>query len=134
MCDQKFKDKNSFTCILSCCKSCSFWRRVSTKERCKSNYQVPIKSVKGVSCVGQLSSAKCVTNVPTVVTNLPVGARLHWFWQKWAALGVSPKVLTILKEGYTLPFRFRPNLTRTPTITSFYVNPHRNSYLYEALH
>ena len=34
--DWKLKDKNSFTCILSCCKSCSFCRRVATKERCKS--------------------------------------------------------------------------------------------------
>ena len=36
-CDWKFKDKNSFTCILSCCKSCSFCRRVTGKERCKSS-------------------------------------------------------------------------------------------------
>ena len=55
------------------------------KKGVNPDYQVPIKSVKGVSCVDQLSSAKCVTNVPTV------GARLHRFWQKWAALGVSPQ-------------------------------------------
>ena len=36
LCKTKFKDKNSFTCILSCCKSCSFCRRVAAKERCKS--------------------------------------------------------------------------------------------------
>ena len=35
-CDWKFKDKNSFACILSCCKSCSICRRVTAKERCKS--------------------------------------------------------------------------------------------------
>ena len=28
----------------------------------------------------------------------------------------------------------RPNLTRSPTVISCYVNPHRNSYLLEALH
>ena len=33
----------------------------------------------------------------------PVGARFLQFWQKWAALGVNPKVVTVLKEGYTLP-------------------------------
>ena len=60
-----------------------------------------IKHVKDVSCVGQSSSVKNVTNVPTVVPNLPVGARLHQFWKKWAALGVIPKVLTVLTEGYT---------------------------------
>ena len=39
-----------------------------------------------------------------------------------------------MKEGYTLPFRIRPNLTRSPNIISCYVNPHRNLYLLEALH
>ena len=90
--------------------------------------------MKGVSCVGQLSSVKCVTNAPTVAPNLPVGTRLHQFWEKWAALGVSPNVVTILKEGYTLPFWFRPNLTTSPNIISCCVNPHRNLYLLEALY
>ena len=93
-----------------------------------------IKHVQGVSCVNQLSSVQNETNVPPVVPDLRVGTRLHQFWEKWAALGVSPKVLAVLREGYTLPFRFRPNLTRNPTITSCYVNPQRNSYLLEALH
>ena len=52
--------------------------------------QMSIKSVKVVSCVDQLSSVLNVTNVPLVVTNLPVGSRLHKFWERWAALGVSP--------------------------------------------
>ena len=39
-----------------------------------------------------------------------------------------------LREGYTLSFWFRPDLTRSSTITSCYVNPHRNLYLLEALH
>ena len=90
--------------------------------------------MKGVSCVEQTSSVQNVTTVPPVVPNLPVGARLHQFWEKWAALGVSPKVLAVLREGYILPFRFRPNLTSGPTVTSCYVNPYRNSYLLEALH
>ena len=34
----------------------------------------------------------------------------------------------------TLPFRIWPRLTRSPTVESCYVNPHRNSYLLEALH
>ena len=38
------------------------------------------------------------------------------------------------ERGYTLPFRIRPNLTRSPTVISCYVNPHRNRYLMEALH
>ena len=35
-CNWKSKGKNSFKCILSCCKSCSFCRRVTTKEGCSS--------------------------------------------------------------------------------------------------
>ena len=87
-----------------------------------------------VSCVGHLSSANTVTNVPTVAINPPVGARLQQFWEKWEALGSSPKVVTILREGYTLPFRFRLNLTRSPTVISNYVNPQRQSHLLEALY
>ena len=44
------------------------------------------------------------------------------------------KIISVLREGYILPFRSRPHLTRNPTITSCYVDPHRNSYLLEALH
>ena len=89
-----------------------------------------INYVKDVSCVGHLSSA----NVPTVAINLPVGSRLHQFWEKWEALGSTSKVVTILREGNTLPFRFRPNLTRSPTVISNYVNPQRQSNLLEALY
>ena len=93
-----------------------------------------LKSVKSVSCVTQLSCVNPVTNAPNVVTNLPVGARLQNFWKKWLDLGARPRVVQILKEGYTLPFRIRPNLARFPTVISCYGNPHRNLKLLEALH
>ena len=93
-----------------------------------------LKYVKGVSCVTQLCCVKPVINVKLAAQNLPVGARLQNFWQTWLDLGAGPKVVQILKEGYTLPFRIRPKLTRSPTVVSCYVNPHRNSYLLEALH
>ena len=98
---------------------------------CKS---YKLKSVKSVSCVTQLSCVQPVTNVKNAAPNLPVGARLHTFWQTWLDLGAGPKVVQILREGYTLPFRIRPKLTRSPTVISCYVNPHRNSYLLEVLH
>ena len=93
-----------------------------------------LKSVKSVSCVTQLSCVQPVTNVKNAAPNLPVGARLQSFWQTWLDLGAGPKVVQILKEGYTLPFWIRPRLTRSPKVISCYVNPHRNSYLLEALH
>ena len=93
-----------------------------------------LKDVKGASSVIQLPCVQPVTNVPLVVQNLPVGARLQNFWQTWLERGAGPKIVQILREGYTLPFRIRPNLTRSPTVISRYANPHRNSYLLEALH
>ena len=93
-----------------------------------------IKHVNDVSCVGHLISVTSVTNVPTVVIHAPVGGRLQQFWKKWEALGLSPKVVTILREGYTLSFQFRPNQTRSPTVISKYVNPQRQFHLLEALY
>ena len=96
--------------------------------------ETKLKYVKSASCVTQLSCVKPVTNVKNVASDLPAGARLQNFWQTWLDLGASPKVVQILKEGYALPFRIRPNLTRSPTVIRCYVNPHRNLYLLEALH
>ena len=58
----------------------------------------------------------------------------NWCWEKWEVLGLSPKVVPTLREGYTLPFRFRPNLTRSPTVISNYHNPAKQSFLLEALY
>ena len=79
---------------------------------CQKEYK--LKYVKGVSCVTQLSCVKHVTNVKNLVA--------------------GPKVVQILREGYTLHFWIRPKLTRSPTIISCYANPHMNLYLVEALH
>ena len=64
-----------------------------------------LKYVKSASCVTQLSCVQPVTNLQTAAQNLPVGARLQNFWQTLLDLGAGPKVVQILKEGYTLPFR-----------------------------
>ena len=93
-----------------------------------------IKYVKNVSCVGHLRSVNLVTNDQHAVLDPPVGARLNQCWEKWETLGSSPKVVNILREGYTLPFRFRPHLTRSPTVISNYHNPTKQSFLLEALY
>ena len=135
--DTDLQDKNLQLKFLSC-RSCSFCKQISAKERCKFQLLLSVSKNKACErCFLCRSVEFCknnVTNVPTVVPNLPLGARLHQLWKKWAALRVSPKVLTVLGEGYTLPFWFRPNLIRSPTITSCYVNHQRNFYLLEALY
>ena len=92
-----------------------------------------IKYVKNVFCVGHLSSVNLVTNAQHAVIDPPVGARLQQFWEKWETLGSSPKVVNTLREGHTLPFRFRPHLTMSPTVISNYHNPSKQSFLLEAL-
>ena len=87
-----------------------------------------------VSCVDQLSSVKLAPNVPNVAQNLPVETLLNQFWKTWEALVAWPRVVQMLKDGYTLPFQTRPNLTRSPTIISCYVHPYRNLCLLEALY
>ena len=49
-------------------------------------------------------------------------------------MGSSPKIVTTLREGYTLPFRYRPYLTRSPTVISNYHKPTKQSFLVEALY
>ena len=93
-----------------------------------------IKPVKDGFSVDLSPSAPPVTNVLSVVEGLPVGARLQNFWQGWAQKGSSPRVVSIPKEGYNLPFSLKPPLTRIPLIRSGYTHPLRNSYLQEALH
>ena len=98
------------------------------------NQKQELKCVNNASCVDHLCSVKIAPNVPRVVTNLIVGARMYQFWEIWETMGAGPNVVQMLREGYTLPFQVKPNLTRSPTVVSCYVNPHRNSYLLEALH
>ena len=93
-----------------------------------------IKYVKDAFCVGHLPSVNLVTNAQHAVLDPPVGAKLQQCWEKWETLGSSPKVVNILREGYTLPFRFRPHLTRSPTVISNYHNPTKQSFLLEALY
>ena len=93
-----------------------------------------IKYVKDVSCVGHLCSVNLVTNAPHAVIDPPVGARLHLCWEKWEALGSNPKVVTTLRESYTLPFQFRPNLTRSLTVINNYHNSAKQSFLLEVLY
>ena len=127
-------------CRLKCCNSCTYCTQAFPKERIKSwasrlSYSKKSQIKICERCfLCQLSCVQPVASVKNTAQNLPVGARLQAFWQIWLDLGASPKEVQILKEGYTLPFRIRPKLTRSPTVISCYANPHRNSYLLEALH
>ena len=95
-----------------------------------------IREINSVNCVSFVDHCVCapsVTNVRNVVQAPQVGGRLQPFWQTWALLGANPRVVSILKDGYILPFKIRPPLVRDPLIVSGYANPTRNLYLKGAL-
>ena len=62
-----------------------------------------------------------------------MGGRLQLFWQVWLSLGANPRVVSILKEGYSLLFKIRPPLSRSPVIVSHYSDPVKNKHLKESL-
>ena len=92
-----------------------------------------IKYVKDISIVGHLSSVNLVKKYPNCCHRSTSRGKATQFWEKWESLEASLKVVTVLREGYTLPFRFRPNLTRSPTVVSSYTNPRKKLNLLEAL-
>ena len=92
-----------------------------------------IKHVKGVCCVNPCLSAPVVPNVPNAVIEQSVGGRLQKFWHIWQAMGANPRVVSVLREGYILPFKQRPILSRSPLVQSGYTNPVKNRFLKEAL-
>ena len=92
-----------------------------------------IKFVKDAFSVDHCVFAPVVPNALNVVIVHHIGGRLQKFWQRWSLLGANPRVVSILKDGYILPFKVRPNLVRDPLIVSGYANPLRNLYLKQAL-
>ena len=107
--------------------------QLQRKNVSPSSPKVEIKCVNDALCVNQCLSAPNVRNVLHVVKDPPVGGRLQRFWQVWLSLGSNPRVVSILREGYQLPFKERPPLTRYPVIASGSSNPLRNKNLNEAL-
>ena len=89
-------------------------------------YKKEIKYVKGISCVDPCLSAPIVQSAPSVVNNVSVMGRLQRFWQTWENLGSNPRVISILREGYALPFKMRPPFTRSPVIMSGYADLVKN--------
>ena len=51
-----------------------------------------IKYMNDLSYVNHSGSVKCVTNVPIVAPDLPVGARLYQFWENGQPWGSVPKL------------------------------------------
>ena len=108
-------------------------RGQSQKKDGSPSLKTEINIVKSVFSVDHCVFAPTAPNVHNVANVQIVGGRLQKFWQKWSLLGANPRVVSILKDGYILSFKYRPHLVRDPLILSGYANPLRNLYLKEAL-
>ena len=67
-----------------------------------------------------------------VSTQFP-GSRLQGYWKVWESYKVHPRVVLVLKQGYYLPFKQKPPLTRFPAIKSSYSSPIKQKALLEAV-
>ena len=66
---------------------------------------------------------------PCTKSDIPVGGRLRRFLTQWEHQEAHQSRLSLLRDGYKLPFRERPNLSRVPCITSSYAGSDRQSAL-----
>ena len=90
------------------------------------DYFHPHTPPEGEKCVQSLQERE---KTPCTKSDLPVGGRLRRFLVQWEHQGAHHSILSLLKDGYKLPFRERPNLSRVPCITSSYANSDRQSAL-----
>ena len=66
-------------------------------------------------------------------TNLTVGSRLKSFLPVWKTLGGHHSILNLIAEGYKLPFRECPKLSRIHCITSGFADFNKQSALSTAI-
>ena len=57
------------------------------------------------------------------------GGKLRHFFTKWEEQGAHQSLLSLIRDGYRLPFRKCPNLSRVPCIISGYASSDKQSAL-----
>ena len=65
--------------------------------------------------------------------DLPVGGRLRQFLPEWEKHGSHQLITGLIKDGYKLPFRERPNLSRVPCIISSYAGFDKQNALWTSI-
>ena len=127
---------NFSKCVLSCCRSCSFYLfpRATAKERYKSLYSKD-RNKRCERCFLCKSMSFCPTcsKCPQCCPKFGCRGQTAEVLASLAQSGANPRVVSILREGYTLPFKIRPPLTRSPVIKSGYAYPGKSKALFQAL-
>ena len=116
--DQQERDCK-FTCKLLCCK-CSFCHQVATKERLKSQLLSQLHKLE--LCKSCHKCLNCCYRSTCKGKTAPVLGEMR-------SPGFESKGSNSTQRGL-----HPPNLTRSPTVMSNYVNPQKHSHLLEALY
>ena len=65
--------------------------------------------------------------------DLPVGGRLRQFLPEWEKHGSHQLIVGLIRDGYKLPFREHPNLSRVPCIISSYAGFDKQNALWASI-
>ena len=84
-------------------------------------------------CVQDISNQVQFNSVQEKLQNLPVGGRLRQFLPEWERLGSHRLITGLIRDGYKLPFRERPNLSRVPCIVSSYAGFDKQNALWTSI-
>ena len=98
-----------------------FYRRALVTHRKASSHQ-PTRTEGG-------SSGSVILPIREKLQNLPVGGRLRQFLPEWERLGSHRLITGLIRDGYKLPFRECPNLSRVSCIVSSYAGSNKQSAL-----
>ena len=77
---------------------------------------------------------KSCSQCPTCCYRSAARGQIKSVLGEMGSLGFKSKSSQHIEGGYTLPFRFRPHLARSPTVISNYHNSAKQSFLVEALY
>ena len=105
--DIKSLSDSNKCCKLSCCKSCTYCTRAVAKERHKSDCCKTTSVIKICEqcflCQSVVFCQTCTT-CPNCCTISACRGQTQPVLGNLGSLGARPKLLQMLKEGYTLPF------------------------------
>ena len=136
-----FKQYFTFKCKASCCFKCSYCARAFPRVRNKSRvsrlslHKLCIKVCEKCFLCHSIVLCSTCNKCQKCCLKSACRGQTSELLANLAGSGCRSENSTNPEGGlHTLPFRIWPNLTRSPTVISCYVNPRRNSYLMEALH
>ena len=114
--------------------SCTLCNRVVGKQRHKTQSGSNENKVcEACLLCKSLSLCSNCSKCPSCCRKSTCGGQAAKVLAVWHSLGANTRVVSILQEGYNLPFKEKPPLTRSPVIISGYANPVKSKHIKDSL-